>query len=480
MKVSALEFKIGSDDAVYRARLAALEQLLPTIKGRWGGVGFAVSQAFGLGWMTESEDSVMRHVSTRAMYYPIWVVDAMCRVRCRGDNGEAQAQFITTNSAFPGNAWKPMDTLPIRAPPPRMTDSQASEEPAITPSDAPMVYQPFSPTHHLKPDVKISGDITVLPFNLSPLSLPHIFKSAGLRNSIVDMLSEGPALHINHRFTILPGVEIQVANLNEAKNDGNQANLRLDWDSLEFDMLACYPVMLPIHLVRFNYDSHGERDREATVALGAWDEGLLSYALHCDEKDGWMFKGETSWLDIDMVDFHPYIPIAPSTLDPQAKASTEASDARIVDLMAQQSQMQSVFEHRAETLIEQADWSSCMQWERDHAPAEASEESTAGLGSSIDWGNLHIRPYFEGVEENRRYIALSTEALFSCRHIEGIDKDLAKGRDVTHVQAVYKNELLSGMFGYANTTGDDAIRALRASLSEIQRRRGETRPSWMK
>jgi len=275
VKVAALDFKIGSEDAVYRARLAALEQLLPTIKGRWGGVGFAVSQAFGLGWMTEPEESVMRHVSTRAMYYPIWVVDAMCRVSCRGDNGEAQAQFITTNSAFPGNSWKPMDTLPIRAPPPRMEDTPESHESVITPADAPMVYQSFSRARQLKPDVKITGHINILPFNISPLSLPDIFKSAGLRNSIVDMLSEGPALQINHRFTILPGVEIQVANLNEAKNDGSQANLRFDWDSLKFDMLACYPVMLPIHLVRFHYDAHGEKDREATVALGAWDEGMF-------------------------------------------------------------------------------------------------------------------------------------------------------------------------------------------------------------
>jgi len=158
-----------------------------------------------------------------------------------------------------------------------------------------------------------------------------------------------------------------------------------------------------------------------------------------------MIKGESSWLDIDMVDFHPRIPIAPSTLDPQAKSSTETTDARIVDLMAQQSQMQAVFEHRAEELIENADWSPCEQWERDHVPTEVTEESRAGLGSCINWDNLHIRPYFQGVEENRRYIALSTEALFSSRHIEGIDKDLAEGRDVTQVQAIYKNELLSGM-----------------------------------
>ncbi|WFD27313.1 hypothetical protein MNAN1_002309 [Malassezia nana] len=405
-----------------------------------------MSQAFGFGWMTDSEESVMRHVSNRAMYYPIWVVDAMCRVACRGDNGEAEARFISTSSAFPGNSWKPMDTLPIRAPPPRTADTPSFEGSVITPSDMPMLYRPFSRVRHMEPDVSMKGGIHILPFNISPLSLPHLFKKADLRNSIVDMLSEGPALHINRRFTILPGVEIQVANLNEAKSGDSQANLRFDWDSLEFDMLACYPVMLPIHLVQFHYDAHGEKDREATVALGAWDEGLLSYALRCDEKDSWMFKGEASWLDLDMVDFNPHIPIAPSTLDPHSKASTETSDARIVDLMAQQSQMQAVFEHRAEQLIEHADWHSCEQWECDHAPSETSEESSAGLGRMIDWGNVHVRPYYEGVEENRRYIALSTEVLFSSRFIEGIDKDIAEGRDVSQVQAVYKNELLTGTF----------------------------------
>lgn len=72
-RVSALEFQISSSDATYRARLAALEQLLPAIKGRWGGVGFALSQAFGFGWLTEKEDEVMQFESAQALYYPVWV-----------------------------------------------------------------------------------------------------------------------------------------------------------------------------------------------------------------------------------------------------------------------------------------------------------------------------------------------------------------------------------------------------------------------
>ena len=61
-KVSALEFQLSTKDAVYRARLAALEQLLPSIKGRWGGVSFAVMQALGLGWLTDSEAVSYTHL----------------------------------------------------------------------------------------------------------------------------------------------------------------------------------------------------------------------------------------------------------------------------------------------------------------------------------------------------------------------------------------------------------------------------------
>lgn len=270
-KVSALDFQLSSADAIYRARLAALEQLLPTIKGRWGGAGFAVSQALGLGWLTDSEESVMRYVSSRAVYVPMWVVDAMFHLPCRGDNGSARASFISTNSTFPGNAWKPMDTLPLRPPPPRTDSSPPPTQALITPNDEPMTYTPFSRQRHLFPDVEIPGGITVLPFNISPLSLPDICKAADLRTSMVDLLSEGPALHINRRFTILPGVEIQVANLDTSRSDDTKAMLRMELDKLSFDMFACYPVMLPIHLIEFRYDARGEKDRQATVALGAWD-----------------------------------------------------------------------------------------------------------------------------------------------------------------------------------------------------------------
>lgn len=483
-KVAALDFQLGTQDAVYRARLAALEQLLPTIKGRWGGVGFALSQAFGLGWMTESEESVMRFVSSRAVYYPTWVVDAMFRVPCRGENGTAIASFITTNSTFPGNAWKPMNTLPFRAPPPRTSSTPPPTNSVITPSDEPMEYAPFSRSRHLNPNVEVSDSISVLPFDISPMSLTALCKSADLRSSMIDMLSEGPALHINKRFTILPGVEIQVANIDTSKRDEEKrAMLRMDWDKLEVEMLACYPVMLPIHLVEFHYDAHGEQNCQATVALGAWDSrtyyaltymfsGLITYGLRCEEKDAWMYKGDMTWLDIDMLDFEPRVPISRSTLDPNAKDdNNEVTDARIVDLMAQQSQMQAVFEHRAKSCVDETDWAACKEWERKHASSPNSTEATSGVGEHVAWDSPHVRPYYgESIERIRQYVALSTEAAFSSRLLDGIEADRRNGTDLSHVQTLHEGELVSG---------DRAIAVLKDRLAKIQARRLESKPDWL-
>lgn len=445
-RVSALPFRLGTEDAVYRARLAALEQLLPTIKGRFGGLAFAVSQAMGLSFLTDSEENVMRFVSSRAIYYPTWVVDGMFRAKVRGDQGEAMLHLISTASAFPGNSWRPMDTVPLRAPPPRLHNTPPAQPRVITEPDEPMEYAPFSRDRHLNPDLAIDGGITVLPFNLSPLGLPELFSGADLRTLILDLLADGPALHINRRFQILPGVEIQVADVNESSGD-SQAIVRLDRDSLELDVFACYPVMLPLHLVHFAYDAHGERDRRATVALGAWQGNLLAYALRSEERDAWMCKQEPSWLDVDLIDFYPRVPVSTSSIDPFAGKELAAySDSRIIDLMAQQSQMQGLFESRATKLIENADWAVLEAWQRTHAASESTPEAEAGLGTHIDWNSKHVRPLYDGVEQNRQYIALSSEALFSKRLLEGIVTDRRNGGDISRVQTFRDGDLVTGMY----------------------------------
>lgn len=376
---------------------------------------------------------------------------------------------VSTNSAFPGNAYKPLDTLPLRPPPLRTPAMEQVPMPLIKGADAPMPYAAFESARHLHPDVDVDGKISVLPFNVSPRSLPAMLQHADLRTLMVDLLAQGPPLHIRRRFKLLPGVEIQVANVNEHADHDARAVVRMERDSLDVDMLACYPILLPIHLVRFRYSAHGDTNRLATVAVGAWDPNLLVYALYCDEQPNWVAKGAPAWLDIDMLDFDPQVPVPKSVLDPNAgEDAAEKSETRIVDLMAQQSQMQSIFENRAEELIDQADWAPCLAWEEAHAAPDAPE-AAAGLGA-IGWDAPNVRPLYEGVAENRQHIALMGEALFSERLVESVERDEREGRDISNVHTMRDGNLVAGK---------EAVQALRERLQEVYAMRDDSRPAWM-
>ena len=85
---------------------------------------------------------------------------------------------VSTNSAFPGNAYKPLDTLPLRPPPLRTPAMEQVPMPLIKGADAPMPYAAFESARHLHPDVDVDGKISVLPFNVSPRSLPAMLQHA--------------------------------------------------------------------------------------------------------------------------------------------------------------------------------------------------------------------------------------------------------------------------------------------------------------
>ena len=469
-KVSALEFQLSTKDAVYRARLAALEQLLPSIKGRWGGVSFAVMQALGLGWLTDSEESLMRFVRARATYVPRWVIDAICHVPCRGEQGTAKASFITTNSTLPGNGWRPLDTLPLSPPPPRTSSSPPPSQAIITPHDEPMTYTAFSPERHLHPDVDIPDGVSVIPFNLSPMSLLALGPSADLSTSMINMISKDPIWYTDKRFTILPGVEVQLATVNTNEPETDRAMLRMNFDKIDVDMLACYPVLLPIHLIEFQYDAHGQQDLRATVALGAWDPYLITYALRTEDPDVWRSKLTPSFLDLDMVDFDPRVPVAPSVLDPLAKDEAEAADIRIIDFLTKQSHLKGAFEQHAKMCLEKADWSACEAWERQHADAD-SHEARSGVGRHIEWSSTHIRPYYEDMEVNRRYAALSSEEALWTHLYKGVENDRSRGVDVSRVEMLQDGE---------SVTGEEAIELIRKRLAEAQVKRLASKPDWLR
>jgi len=473
-RVAALDFRISRQDAIYRARLAALEQLLPLIKGRWGAAWFAVMHSLGLGALADSEDSVMHFESARAVYLPVWAVDAIWKVRCSGDAGSAKATFVTTSSTFPGNGWKPMDTVPLYPPPP--ANAEGSEETSnvisgITGQDDPAEYAPFSAERHLHPDESLGLDdgITVLPFTISPRSLPAALQEASLRDLLVNMASDGPELQINKRFRVLPGIEIQVANMETRDDVGTNATVRIDRGSVELEMLACYPVLLPIHLVQFRYVPPGSDPQRATVALGAWGANLLAYAMRTPAGTGWLTKhGFESALDLDIVDFAPHVPTSGSG----GSQGGSKTDTRVVDLLAQQSHYQAVFEHRAQELLENADWTFSEAWERTAAEQSGvkSPEQQAGLGN-LDWDAKELRFYSEEeLEANRTYAALYGEELFAARLLESVEKSLRTGADPAQLSTMHQGRLI---------TGDDAVNVLRERLQRLSERRAAERPAWL-
>ena len=333
-----------------------------------------------------------------------------------------------------------------------------------------MTYTAFSPERHLHPDVDIPDGISVIPFNLSPMSLLALGPSADLSTSMINMISKDPIWHTDKRFTILPGVEVQLATVNTNEPETDRAMLRMNLDKIDVDMLACYPVLLPIHLIEFQYDAHGQQDLRATVALGAWDPYLITYALRTEDPDVWRSKLTPLFLDLDMVDFDPRVPVAPSVLDPLAKDEADAADIRIIDFLTKQSHLKGAFEQHAKMCLEKADWSACEAWERQHADAD-SHEARSGVGRHIAWSSTHIRPYYEDMEVNRRYAALSSEAALWTHLYKGVENDRSRGVDVSRVEMLQDGE---------SVTGEEAIELIRKRLAEAQVKRLASKPDWLR
>lgn len=174
------------------------------------------------------------------------------------------------------------------------------------------------------------------------------------------------------------------------------------------------------------------------------DAGLLAYAVMSDEAPEWKYKGESAWLDIDMIDFAPRVPVAPSLLDPSAGEEVEHAGAHLVHFMAQQTQLQNAFEARAQSWVDQGSWSFVEAWQRDHVPSSDAPEAEAGLGQHIAWDDSAIRRVDEDMVPMRRYLALCAESIFSSRLLDDIERDRAQGKDVSQVQTLKDGDLMAG------------------------------------
>lgn len=418
-RVSALDFRMSTEAAVRRARLVAIEELLPSIVGRWQSLALLLAQTATSGLFDRLEARLMRFERAQAVYVPMWSIDAVWTLACSGQRA-ARASFATHGSAMPGNAWSALRTLPLRPPPHR---PGAESDALVTGAADPAEYAPYDPARHLHPEADV-GAISVVPFDLSPLGVPELIRRASPADLAVRLEAEANT----KRFSILPGVQVEVRT--ESMSDSGTHTLRFAGDSLDIDMFACFPVLVPVHLVSFRYDAHGERDLRATVAIGAWDERLLAFSLKRTPDAPWRRRGHAPWLLLRMLD-----------LDPLPLPHAELAD---IDRVARE------VSRSVQRLADRADWAACA-----HAPDA--------------WDSPHVRSLAADGPAADAYASASVGALYTQLMTRMMESEAREnGHDALRIEL--DGRILSGADAFAH------VHVMRA---EAQQQRAAARPAWL-
>ncbi|WFD34484.1 hypothetical protein MCUN1_001325 [Malassezia cuniculi] len=416
-----------------RSRLVAIQHILPSVIGRWPSLGLFFAQTLTGGMFDSYEHNLMRFDKAQAVYIPVWDIESVWSLKCN-DRRHSTMSFATSGSMMPGNAWEALRFLPLRPPPHRV--DYTSVLPVTGPKD-PATYAPFSRERHLNPEVEVEGGISVVPFNISPLQLPGLIRSASPGKLAIDFGKLGET----RRFNLFPGVQVEVST-NTGNTDQPLSKLEFDGSSLSLDMFACFPVMLPVHLVSFKYDANGEKDLRATVAFGAWDERLLACSLKPTHDEEWGAQGNGPWLAIHSVDMDP-APVYHHEVDHYKHLPLATSAA-------------------AQKLALGADWESYR-----NAEAARQNNTETDMGT-IEWDSPHVRSMVEDFEGAEAYAIASANAFytqFTSRLIEN-----SASEDIDSIRVEHDGRIFHG---------DDAIESVRVRNAAAQRLRKESRPSWL-
>ncbi|PWZ01558.1 hypothetical protein BCV70DRAFT_148868, partial [Testicularia cyperi] len=323
-KVEVLPFRVSTQSATNYLRVIASSEIIPRVYGKWTLLKYHFLNWLGLSdWAKESSQAVkLERIS--ALYLPTWVVDAAFEVKCRGNDGRADATIITTSSRFPGHSWKPMDSCPMLPPPPndmkplseRESDpSYAGGTPRQPWDNLAMVdYESFESFQKKKKDksnVKIKGGIPdPIPFTISPLHLPDMIrKQLELKDStFTPNLSAGVELPGSNTH----GLGLTVSFVGEDGEQLTSPPVRFEPETLKLEMMAAYPILMPLHLAEFSYDDEDGDKHFITFVLGAWDvNGLQICKKEKGEDWTWTFQ-RIQPADIDLMDMYPKVPVRSS------------------------------------------------------------------------------------------------------------------------------------------------------------------------
>lgn len=322
-KVEVIPFRISTKAAKEYLTTLATTEIMPRVMSRWSIIKHQLLSLIGLRSMSNDDGEIVKLERMTALYLPTWIVDASFETKCRGNDGRAEAHFILTSSRFPGHSWKPMDSLPMFPPPPHdmvpVQDLQkdpnyaADTRKAAWDNLAMVDYESYE--SHLKrkgeSKVKIKGGMPdPIPFTISPLFLPDMLR----RELELKDLTFAPDLAAGIK---LPGGDHHGLGLTALVNEEGEQLIsppvRFEADTLKLDMMAAYPILMPLHMAEYSYvDAEDESKHYITMVLGAWDTNGLQFCMK-EKGEDWQWSfGEQSPLKVNVLDLYPRAPIKTS------------------------------------------------------------------------------------------------------------------------------------------------------------------------
>ncbi|KAJ1028104.1 hypothetical protein NDA13_003552 [Ustilago tritici] len=322
-KVEVLPFRIPTKAAKDFLITLATTEVMPRLMSKWDIFKHQVLSLIGLHSMSNNDRKIVKLEHMTALYLPTWIVDASFEIKCRGNDGRAEANFIVTSSRFPGHSWKPMDSLPMLPPPPhdmipvqglQKVPNYAADTPKADWDNLAMVdYESYEShlKHNKESKVKIKGGIPdPIPFTISPLFLPDMLR----RKLELKDLTFAPDFEsgINLPGGDKHGLGLTIALVDQDGEQLRSSPVRFEPNTFKLDMVAAYPILMPLHMAEFSYVEEEGEKHYITMVLGAWDTNELQFCMK-EKGEDWQWSfGEASPLKVDFLDLFPRAPIKTS------------------------------------------------------------------------------------------------------------------------------------------------------------------------
>ncbi|EMD34074.1 hypothetical protein CERSUDRAFT_97999 [Gelatoporia subvermispora B] len=356
----------------------------------------------------------------QAVYLPAWFIDAEVQANVwesdRSDDSETVTAF-TSNSFMPGFSIEPLSRLSLNC-------------------DALIKHETVPWFDQLR--VQNGEEIVCQPFTLSPLALQDAARSLSLKQA---QISEG---------------------------------FRLDPSSVNFHMLAAYPVLIPVWLAQ--YEQHWIAGQTSTITIGieAWSRwGPRVFSELPDEPFAsavskfWPSGLVKSDRGPDLLVYGPY-----------REHIQEFADMNVVCRIPDNKNRSAMLNEWINNYVS-------------HQAAMSSFESryfSKADDATIDWDDLRIRELSEEeTSRNKEYLNLSVHTLMMQNLVDALQSDGKRPKVITvSINFSKKNKSDDKKSGspLPNASGSElqdeqAITFIKSQLEKAVQQRDKKRPRWL-